>query len=55
MPDSEYRVASELDINESVVIGLHDEVVEMMDTSVAANITRETVKSYCTCSVRSTC
>ena len=56
------RIANEtgdleqLGVNESVVIGRHEEVVEMIETEgAAANLTEITVMPCCTCSLRSTC
>ena len=44
----------EMGMNESVVVGLHEEVVEMMETNLPS-VERATVMPFCTCSARSTC
>lgn len=47
----------EMGMNESVVIGVHEEVVEMMETDSPSSsaVERATVMPFCTCSARSTC
>ena len=43
----------QLGVNESVVIGLHEEVVEMIETeAAAAKLTQITVMPCCSCSVQ---
>ena len=40
----------EMGVNESILIGLHEEVIEMMESESTS-----AVLSFCTCSARSTC
>ena len=47
----------DMGMNESLVIGLHEEVLEMMDTECNSEsaATGTTLLPFCTCSSRSTC
>ena len=45
----------EVGVNESVLIGLHEEVLEMMETESTSDSAGTTVLPFCTCSARSTC
>ena len=56
-----YRVENEIvelediGVNESVVNGLHEEVVELMEATTAPVTMHGTIMPYCTCGVKSTC